>query len=359
MATLQSTACASGRLVCIGEAARLANVNPQTIRRYLESGLIEGKTTPGGHRRINLASVADAFGVAYATEELGEENTGRMVVLFARVSTNKQANAGDLNRQVEALREYASRHYPGMPVKVLAGVGSGLSDTRPEFLKLIDLIVAGRVATVLCSYRDRIARFGVNVVAHLCKANGTELVEIKTGDDEDRAATLEEEAVKDCMAVLHCFSNRLMGKRGGAKTKVIPPEGMREKICALRGAGLSRRAILAEIAKDKPVCLNTGRQIGDWYVRRTLDELGSEAPVVPKSVKTFLRSRCSVGPAKRVESNDLYAAYATHAESQRAKPLTRDKFAHFIKTSVPTARFENGAGGCPGMAYGLTLKATA
>ncbi len=355
MAVIQST----GRLVCIGEAAALANVNPQTIRRYMESGLVEGITTPGGHRRVNLASVADAFGVTYTTEESGEENSGRVVVLFARVSTNKQQVAGDLNRQVEALKAYAAEHYPGQPVKVLAGVGSGLSDTRPEFLKLIDLIVAGRVSTVLCSYRDRIARFGVNVVAHLCRANSTELVEIKTGDDEDRAATLEEEAVKDCMAVLHCFSNRLMGKRGGAKTKVIPPDGLREKICQLRGAGHSRRAILAEIMGGQPMCQNTGKPIGEWYVRRVLDEIAGEAPVVPKSVSTFLRSRCSLGVAKSVESTGLYAAYTAHAESLKAKPLTREKFAQFVKATVPQSRFENGSGGCPGMAYGLTLKASA
>ncbi len=90
---------------------------------------------------------------------------------------------------------------------------------------------------------------------------------------------------------------------------------------------MSRRAILAEIMEAKPLCQNTGKPIGEWFVRRVLDELAGETPVVPKSVRTFLRSRCSVGPAKRVASNDLYAAYASHSEALKAKPLTREKFA--------------------------------
>jgi predicted site-specific integrase-resolvase len=346
----------SGRLVSIGEAAALANVNPQTIRRYMESGLVEGLTTPGGHRRVNLSSVADAFGVALPeTGESPTEGTGRMVVVYARVSTQKQKAEGNLARQVERLTAYCAEHYAGQTVRIIQEVGSGLSDQRPGFLKLVELLAAGRVSTLVCEYRDRIARFGVGVVQRLCEAHQTAFVESRTGDEQEHAVTAEQEMAKDVLAILAVYSNRAMGKRGGAKTKVIPPEGLREKVCALRGAGLSRRAILTEIMGDKPVCQNTGKPIGEWFVRRVLDELAGETPVVPTTIKRFLRHRCTLGVAKKVASNDLFAAYV----AETAKPLTRDKFAHFVKLVVPNARFENGSGGMEGMAYGLTLKATA
>jgi putative resolvase len=345
----------SGRLVSIGEAAALANVNPQTIRRYMESGLVEGLTTPGGHRRVNLASVADAFGVSLP-ESAEPEEAGRIVVAYARVSTQKQKAEGNLDRQVERLQAYCAENYAGQTVKVIAEVGSGLSDQRPGFLRLVEMLAAGRVATLVCEYRDRIARFGVGVVQRLCEAHRTEFVESRTGDETEHSATAESELAKDVLAILSVFSNRAMGKRGAAKTKVIPPAGLREKVCALRGAGLSRRAILAAIMGDKPVCQNTGKPIGEWYVRRVLDELGSEAPIVPKSVRTFLRSKCSLGVAKSVESNGLYAAYTSHAESMKLAALTREKFAAFVKATVPNARFENST---PQMAYGLTLRANA
>ncbi len=343
----------SGRLVSIGQAARLASVHIQTIRRYLESGEIVGATTPGGHRRIDLQSVADAFGVSLPDNTPSENDGGRCIIAYARVSTQKQKAEGNLARQGERLEEYCARNFPGQSVRVIAEVGSGLSDQRPGFLKLVELLSAGHVATLVCEYRDRIARFGVGVVQRLCEAHRTEFIESRTGDEQEHAVSAEAELAKDVLAILSVYSNRAMGKRGGAKTKVIPPAGLKEKICQLRGAGHSRRAIVTAIMDGQPMCQNTGKPIGEWFVRRVLDELAGEAPVVPTLIKSFLRSKCTVGPAKRVESNDLYAAYAGHCEQAGGRALTREKFTHFIKASVPAARFENET---PQMAYGLTLK---
>jgi len=40
-----------------GEAAQLLGVSRDSIRRYVESGAINGITTPGGQRRIDRQSV--------------------------------------------------------------------------------------------------------------------------------------------------------------------------------------------------------------------------------------------------------------------------------------------------------------
>ena len=192
----------------------LANVNPQTIRRYLASGEIEGTTTPGGHRRINLASVADAFGVSLP-ESSEPEETGRVVIAYARVSTQKQKAEGNLARQVQMrLEAYCRQEFPGQTVKVIAEVGSGLSDQRPGFLRVVEMLAGGRVATLVCEYRDRIARFGVGVVQRLCEAHGTAFVESKTADEQEHSATAETEMAKDVLAILAVSSNRAMGKRG-------------------------------------------------------------------------------------------------------------------------------------------------
>ncbi len=288
----------AGRLLAsIGQAARLASVNPQTIRRYLTAGLIEGKTTPGGHRRIDLQSVADAFGVSLPEPTTDEPDAGRFVVVYARVSTQKQKMEGNLARQVERLQAYCAEHYPG-PVKIIAEVGSGLSDQRQGFLRMVEWLAENKISVLVCEYRDRIARFGVGVVQRLCEAHGTQFVESRTGDEQEHSATAETELAKDVLAILSVYSNRAMGKRGGAKTKVIPPEGLREKVCQLRGAGHSRRAILAAIMDGKPVCQNTGKPIGEWYVRRVLDELASEEPVILQICAVILR-KCSLGSSRK------------------------------------------------------------
>lgn len=42
-----------------GEAAGMLGVSTDSIRRYVDSGAIEGITTPGGQRRIDRESVAN------------------------------------------------------------------------------------------------------------------------------------------------------------------------------------------------------------------------------------------------------------------------------------------------------------
>ena len=278
----------SGQLVSIGQAARLANVNPQTLRRYLESGLISGVVTPGGHRRLNLTSVADAFGVALPETEATDESTGRVVVAYARVSTQKQKAEGNLDRQVERLKAYCAENYAGQALRIIAEVGSGLSDHRQGFLRLVELLAAGRVATLVCEYRDTIARFGVGVVQRLCEAHQTQFVESKTADEAEHVLSAEAEMAKDVAGHPRGLQQPGDGKARGREDKDCGPGGAEGKGLSVRGAGLSRRAIVVEISKANYHCENTGKPIGEWFIRRVLDGLAGESTAVPSSVRTFL-----------------------------------------------------------------------
>ena len=345
----------SGKLASIGQAARLANVHPETIRRYMSSGLIEGVTTPGGHRRVSLSSVADAFGIPYGMEDDGKENEscGRVVVAYARVSTNKQKQEGNLDRQIERLKTFCAEKFPGQTVKVISEVGSGLSDQRQGFLRMVELLSAGKIAALVCEYRDRIARFGVGVVQRLCEAHGTEFVESRTGDEQEHVTTAEQEMAKDVLAIMAVYSNRAMGKRGGEKTKTVPPPGFREFVCQLAGSGVGRRDIVAAVEKRGFVCLNTGRKLGPRPVIRILHELRANGPVVPTSVKTFLRKRCTLGAGKRCRSEFLYSAYVDHCQQSKIQPLNQQKWTEYLQQSVRGLRFEYGRFA---VMFGLTLK---
>ena len=124
------------------------------------------------------------------------------------MSSKKQEIAGDLARQIEDLRRYAGQHYPELRVKVLKGVGSGLNDSRPEFLALIDLIVGRKISVILVTYRERVARFGLNVIQHLCRLNGVTIVETGGEDSERKERTLQEDMVDSCLSVLHSFRRK-------------------------------------------------------------------------------------------------------------------------------------------------------
>jgi putative resolvase len=344
----------SSRLVSIGQAAKFAAVHPETIRRYMASGLVEGVTTPGGHRRLSLVSIADAFGIPYSTDDNTAEEieTGRGVVLFARVSSIGQK--ADLVRQVDDLKRYADKHYPGERVKVLQGIGSGLNDSRKEFLTLVDLIVSKRAGVIICTYRERIARFGISLIQHLCKANGATIVETGGEDDQKKERTLQEDMIESCMAVLHCFSAKMNGIRGAARTKIVPPAGFKERVCQLAGSGLGFRDIIKTIVREEWVCQNTGRHLGERSVRNVLDTL-KHAPIIPASVKTFIQRRCVVGAGKRAPSADLYNAYRIHCEGLGCDPLNRDMWMKHLKRAVPGLELDNQRFTT---AYGITLRAS-
>ena len=130
------------------------------------------------------------------------------------------------------------------------------------------------------------------------------------------------------------------------------PAGFRERVAALFGGGLSLRDVVKIIEGEKWRCLNTNRILGWKPCRRVMLELGARA-VIPASVQTFVKRRCTVGASKRETTAALYDAYALHCAERKGRPLTRDKFTAFLKQSVRGLRIENGA---VSVAFGLTLK---
>lgn len=45
----------------VGDAARRANVDPRTIRRWADTQRVRSRVTPGGHRQISLSGLVEQF----------------------------------------------------------------------------------------------------------------------------------------------------------------------------------------------------------------------------------------------------------------------------------------------------------
>ena len=98
-------------------------------------------------------------------------------------------------------------------VDYIEEVGGGLNFKRPKFTELIDSIIAGEVESLVIAHKDRLARFGFDLLSHLCHTHGCELLVINT-----EQVSPEQEMVQDLMAITHCFSARLYGLRNYRKT---------------------------------------------------------------------------------------------------------------------------------------------
>jgi predicted site-specific integrase-resolvase len=334
------------QFVRLNIAARTCGVSTSTIRRLCNASLVSCRRTPIGRQRlVNIAECCEVIGVAPPENsnagKTGDDESGRVVLVYARVSTNKQKVDGNLGRQIERLKAYCAEHYPGQVVKVISEVGSGLSDSRAGYLKMVSMIAAGSVSQCVVEFRDRCARYGVSVIQRLCEAKGTAFVESRTGDEKENELTSEQEMAKDVLAILACYSNRMAAKRGGETVKIVPPPEFRDFVVTLAGSGMSRRDIVSEVRKRQFVCLNTSKILGERPVRTVLESLPATI-LVPATVKSFIRRRCVVAIAAKESTATLYAAFVVHCNTLHVKPVTQEKWTEYVRESVPNCRIENG-----------------
>jgi len=91
-------------------------------------------------------------------------------------------------------------------------IGGGLNFRRPKFLAIISDITTGKVERVVVAHKDRLARFGIDLLVHLAKENSCEIVVLNP-----ESLSPEQEMVQDLMTITHCFSARLYGLRNYRK----------------------------------------------------------------------------------------------------------------------------------------------
>ncbi|MFX1297325.1 MAG: recombinase family protein [Promethearchaeota archaeon] len=79
------------------------------------------------------------------------------------VSSSRQKSTGDLARQLEGLHEYC-RKQGFQSVLAYSDIGSGLNDRRKGLRRFLQDAVGGKLDVIVVSYRDRLARFGIQVL---------------------------------------------------------------------------------------------------------------------------------------------------------------------------------------------------
>ena len=169
------------------KAAERLGLHPQTLRRYAAQGKIPFYRNIGGQRLYDV----DAF-----LRGKGDPH----VVCYCRVSSPKQR--GDLQRQVAHMREF----YPG--AEIVADVAGGLNWKRKGLLSILERLHRGDKLTLVVAHRDRLARFGFELIQWLVEQNGGQVVVLNQPD-----ASPESELTEDLLAVLHTFSCRMHGLR--------------------------------------------------------------------------------------------------------------------------------------------------
>jgi len=169
------------------KAAAQLGIHRNTLRRYADEGRIQTIRTAPGQRRYDV----DAF---------LRESADAALVCYCRVSSSKQRE--DLVRQVAFMRE----KYPN--AEIVSDIGGGLKFRRKGLVAILEQLHRGDKLTIVVAHRDRLARFGFELIQWLAEQNGGGIVVLNNTDYSP-----EQELTQDILAILHTFSCRLHGLR--------------------------------------------------------------------------------------------------------------------------------------------------
>jgi len=182
-----------------------------TLNRWAKAGKIRsiriGDSKFAAHR-YHEEDLRRAFGQGPTRKEA--EASGRETIIYGRVSSSKQKSAGDLDRQLETLKSYCPNYS-----KIITDVGSGLNFHRRGLLALLDAVEGGRVSKVVVTHRDRLARFGLELIERTFAKHGCTLDVVShdgTGSDDDELAA-------DLFSICNFFVAKNNGRRAAAHSR--------------------------------------------------------------------------------------------------------------------------------------------
>jgi predicted site-specific integrase-resolvase len=137
----------------------------------------------------------------------------RKTVAYARVSSHDQKD--DLERQKQVLELYCARQ--GWTFEIISDLGSGMNYHKKGLKRLLNDILSEKVGRIVIAHKDRLLRFGAELIFAICEAKQVEVVILNQGED----TTFEEDLAKDVLEIITVFSAHLYGSRSRKNQKLL------------------------------------------------------------------------------------------------------------------------------------------
>ncbi len=189
------------------KAKEILGVHMQTLYNWEKKGKIDTIKTPGGQRRYNVEKYLETYGNEINNKEQIDDNLGdikeRMNICYVRVSTIGQKD--DLERQ----KKYMKGKYP--TYILVEDIGSGINFNRRGLRKIIKLSMEGKINRLVVAYKDRLTRFGFDLIEDLIKeySKGEVIIEDNKGEKKEP----KEELVEDVLQILNVYTAKINGLR--------------------------------------------------------------------------------------------------------------------------------------------------
>jgi predicted site-specific integrase-resolvase len=179
------------RFVKTKEASKITGLSEQTIRLYADLNKIETYKTESGQRmycKFSLEKYISKF--AHSEKKIQEKKK----IIYCRVSSRNQLD--DLERQCSSLQSRFPNH------ELIKDCGSGLNFKRKGLKTILEQTMLGVVEEIVVAHKDRLCRFGYELIEFICSVNGTKIIIL--GNEECKSK--EQELAEDIMSIITVFS---------------------------------------------------------------------------------------------------------------------------------------------------------
>ena len=189
----------------INEFSKILGVSAQTLRNWDKNGKLHPHhTSTNGYRYYSHEQLSQVMNVT--------PNLNRITIGYCRVSSHKQKD--DLERQIENVKLYLTAK--GQPFEIISDIGSGINYKKKGLQELIKRITQNQVEKVVVLYKDRLLRFGFELIEYIASLYNCEIEIIDNTEKSE-----QQELVEDLVQIITVFSCKLQGKRANKARKLI------------------------------------------------------------------------------------------------------------------------------------------
>lgn len=189
----------------INEFSKILGVSSQTLRNWDNNGKLHPHhTSSNGYRYYSHDQLNQIMNI--------KPNLDRKVIGYCRVSSHKQKD--DLERQIDNMRIYLLSQ--GKPFEIISDIGSGINYKKKGLRQLLKLITQNKVEKVVVLYKDRLLRFGFELIEYIASLYNCEIEIVDTTKKSE-----QQELVEDLVQIITVFSCKLQGKRANKTRKMV------------------------------------------------------------------------------------------------------------------------------------------
>lgn len=191
----------------IGEFANKIGKSIQTLRNWDKKNILKpSHVTQGGTRYYSQEQLNNFLGLK------SEQKINKKIIGYCTVSSHKQKD--DLERQIDNVKTYM--YAKGYKFEIITDIGSGINYTKKGLNQIIDMVTNSEVEKIVVLYKDRLIRFGYELIENLCNKFGTTIEII-----DNTEKTEQQELVEDLIQIVTVFSCKLQGERANKAKKMI------------------------------------------------------------------------------------------------------------------------------------------